>query len=116
MERCPSAAFAGGFGPTMKEEVVTNLHLKCCPARPPHTRVPVLANEPFGARLVHAFTKARFAFGVIAVSQTGAHRPRLETRAETCVTDFVWLNPQVSPFMSSKSEIGTANIGDFTVH
>jgi hypothetical protein len=35
MERCPSFAFFSGLGPTMKDAVTTNLHLKCCPARPP---------------------------------------------------------------------------------
>ena len=47
MERCPSFAFFSGLGPMMKDAVTTNLHLKCCPARPPaYTALRFLHTNP----------------------------------------------------------------------
>src|SRR5260370_28418851 len=60
-------------------------------------RVPVLANEPFGASFVHAFHEGPFCFWChsrLANAQGFVHASQHE--AKTCVTDFVRLNPQVS--------------------
>src|SRR5438876_419948 len=71
MERCPSFAFFSGLGPTMKDAVTTNLHLKCCPARPPaYAALRFLHTNPSAFALCIFFTKSRLAFAVIAVSQT----------------------------------------------
>src|SRR5208282_4561819 len=71
IERWPSLAFLSGFGPTMKDAVATNLHLKCCPARPPaYAAFRFLQTKPSARDSCMAFTKARFAFDVMAVSQT----------------------------------------------
>src|SRR5260370_31206323 len=60
-------------------------------------RVPVLANEPFGARFVHGFHESPFCLrchGRLANAEGFVHAS--EHEAKTCVTGFVWLNPQVS--------------------
>src|SRR5258708_32293096 len=68
MERWPSSAFLSGFGPTMKDAVATNLHLKCCPARPPaYAAYLFLQTKPSAFASCTAFTKARLAFNVMAV-------------------------------------------------
>src|SRR5258708_4214948 len=77
--RWPSSAFLSRFGPTMKDAVPTNLHLKCCPARPPaYAAYLFLQTKPSAFASCTAFTKARLAFNVMAVSQTrrGGWAPR----------------------------------------
>src|SRR6202023_1198570 len=73
MERCPSFAFFSGLGPTMKDAVTTNLHLKCCPARPPaYAALRFLQTNPSAFVLCIFFTKSRLAFvghGCFADSQ-----------------------------------------------
>src|SRR5260370_42103988 len=70
-ERCSSFAFFSGLGPTMKDAVTTNLHLKCCPARPrAYTELQFLQTNPSAFALCIFFTKSRLAFVVMAVSQT----------------------------------------------
>src|SRR5258708_4086806 len=74
-----SSAFLSGFGPTMKDAVPTNLHLKCCSARPPaYAAYLFLQTRPSAFASCTAFTKARLAFNVMAVLQnpTGWVRPR----------------------------------------
>src|SRR4029077_15258427 len=59
MERCPSFAFFSGLGPTMKDAVTTNLHLKCCPARPPaYAALRFLHTNPSAFALCIFFTKS----------------------------------------------------------
>src|ERR1700746_168292 len=96
MELCPSFAFFSGFGPTMNDAVTTNLHLKCCPARPPaDTGVPVLAHKPFGVRAGHLFHEVALRLrchGCFADSQLVTNSP--EVLGQVHITDFVWLDPQ----------------------
>src|ERR1700687_4960850 len=71
MERWPLSDFLLGFGPTIKDAVATNLHLKCCPARPPaYAAFRFLHTNPSAFVLCIFFTKSRLAFVVMAVSQT----------------------------------------------
>src|SRR5229473_2512723 len=89
MERCPSAAFAAGLGPTRKEEVVTNLHLKCCPARPPaYAAFRFLQTNPSARDSCMAFTKARLLLVSWPSRKREGPRPRLETRGQDVRNGF----------------------------
>src|SRR6266852_7691397 len=80
-------------------------------------RVPVLANEPFGARFVHGFHESPFCLrchGRLANAEDFVHAS--EHEANTCVTDFVWLKPQVSAGYVEQVPEMEPRIGDFTVY
>src|SRR5881392_3998075 len=94
MERSPSFAFFSGLGPTMQDAVTTNLHLKCCPARPPaYTALRFLHTQPFGVRAVHLFHEVALGLrchGCFADSQHVANSA--EVLSQVHITDFVWLD------------------------
>src|SRR6266852_10006477 len=78
-------------------------------------RVPVLANESFVARFVHSFHEGAFCFrcrGRLANAERLVHAS--EHEAKTGVTDFVWLNPQVSSVYAEEIPEMEPRIGDFT--
>src|SRR2546427_10266241 len=86
MERCPSFAFFSGLGPTMKDAVTTNLHLKCCPARPPEYMAwRFLHTNPSAFPLCIFFPQSRLAFVVIAYSPTRQHALSLQ---KCCVSQI----------------------------
>src|SRR6266403_1082310 len=108
MERCPSFAFFSGLGPTMKDAVTTNLHLKCCPARPPaYTALRFLHTKP------SAFALSIRCHGCFADSQHVANSA--EVLGQVHITDFVRLDAQVRVVHAEQVPDVETGIGDFAV-